>query len=251
MEIASIKYLQICVSSRNTVCFSTDCCTPNSCQFSDICCSLPGTPLRGWRFWLRNIHTGWSLKVNPQRFGIATWMTRSEPCSRPLSTGLKSHLPLQTAIQKLMMKVIIHLLKIVLWTVDDPIGKSSSVDLAYILLSIFLLPINWKLIVILLIHWPCNGGCREGIFPNQWRQNLRLYIISRVFHIAEFCLVLAGWAVATLAIVVFNHFTLRGAGMNSSSWRTYSLLIRTICVPHTGQQIDCYFFNLQVLKWKA
>ena len=38
-----------------------------------------------------------------------------------------------------------------------------------------LLPVKGKPIGILLIHSPCNSGCRDRTFPNQSRRNLRLY----------------------------------------------------------------------------
>ena len=88
-------------------------------------------------------------------------------------------------------------------TVDDPVGKSSAADLSPILFPVFLLPVKRKPVGILLIHVPCNGGCRGRTLPNQSRRNLKLYDHG-FFCIAESFL--AGWASVTLAIV-FDHFT--------------------------------------------
>ena len=65
----------------------------------------------------------------------------------------------KTAFHQLPMKVIIHRLKIVLRTVDDPVGKGSAADLGPILFPVLFLPVKGKPIGILLIHSPCNSGC--------------------------------------------------------------------------------------------
>ena len=51
------------------------------------------------------------------------------------------------------MKVIIHWLKIVLRTVDDPVDKNSAADHGSILFPVFLLPVKGKPVSILLGTW--------------------------------------------------------------------------------------------------
>ena len=87
----------------------------------------------------------------------------------------------KASFQQLTVKVIIHWLEIVLWTVDDPVGKCSAADLSSILFPVFLLPVKWKPVGILLIHSPCYSGCwgrtfqvdaiyiNIGIFPESGR----------------------------------------------------------------------------------
>ena len=118
------------------------------------------------------------------------------------------------------MKVIIHWLEIVLRTIDDPVSKSGPADLSPILLPIFLLPVKGKPVAILLIHGPCNGGCRGRTLSNQSYRNLRLYD-HRFFCIAE--PFLAGWASVTLT-VVFDHFT--GGRKRDGVYRFIVLLSR-------------------------
>ena len=146
------------------------------------------------------------------------------------------------------MEVIIHWLKIVLRTVDDPVGKSGPADLSPILLPVFLLPVKGKPIGILLIHGPCNSGSRGRTFSNQSCRNLRLYD-HRFFCIAE--PFLAGWASVTLA-VVFDHFT---GGRNEFQFPADILLadqdhLRTADRADLVffRKRDHYFFNLQTFE---
>ena len=105
--------------------------------------------------------------------------------------------------QQLPVEVIIHWLQIFLGTINDPVRKGGTNDLCPILFPVFLLQVNREPVAILLIHSPCNRGCRCGAFPNQACRNLglddhRLLRIPKSFF--------TGWASITLP-VVFDHFT--------------------------------------------
>ena len=146
------------------------------------------------------------------------------------------------------MKVIIHWLKIVLRTVDNPVSKGGPADLGPILFPVFLLPVKGKPIGIFLVHGPCNGGCRGRTFPNQSRRNLGLYDY-RFFCVAESFL--AGWASVALA-VVFDYFT---SGRNEFQFPADILLanqnqLRTAYRTNLlfFRKREHYFFNLKAFE---
>ena len=109
----------------------------------------------------------------------------------------------EIAHQQFPVKVTIHWLKVIPGAIDNPVDQCHPANLGTILSPVFLLTVKGKLIGVLLIHRPCNGGCGCWTFSYQGLRNLRLYN-HRFFCISQSCF--SGRTAITLA-VVFAHLT--------------------------------------------